>query len=38
MKVTVIEPGLVETELLSHNTHPMVLEAIKNMRKEIGSR
>ena len=31
-----IEPGFVETELQGHNTHPMVLEAIENMRKEIG--
>jgi clavulanate-9-aldehyde reducatase len=36
VKVTVIEPGFVATELQGHNTHPMVLEAIENMRKEIG--
>ena len=36
VRVTVIEPGMVETELLDHNTHPMVLEAAKNMRAEIG--
>ena len=30
VKVTVIEPGIVATELLSHNTHPMVLEALEN--------
>ena len=37
VKVTVIEPGMVETELLGHNTHPMVLEAAKRMREEIGA-
>jgi clavulanate-9-aldehyde reducatase len=36
VKVTVIEPGFVVTELQGHNTHPMVLEAMENMRKEIG--
>src|SRR5262245_15068403 len=36
VKVTVIEPGFVVTELQGHNTHPMVIEAIDNMRKEIG--
>src|SRR5687768_9464174 len=37
VKVTVIEPGMVETELLGHNTHPMVLEAAKRMREEVGT-
>jgi clavulanate-9-aldehyde reducatase len=36
VKVTVIEPGFVATELQGHNTHPMVVEAIDNMSKEIG--
>ena len=36
MKVSVIEPGMVETELLSHNTHPMVLEAAKKFREQVG--
>jgi clavulanate-9-aldehyde reducatase len=36
VKVTVIEPGFVATELQSHNTHPMVLEALENMRKQVG--
>jgi NADP-dependent 3-hydroxy acid dehydrogenase YdfG len=36
VKITVIEPGFVDTELQGHNTHPMVVEAIENMRKEIG--
>jgi NADP-dependent 3-hydroxy acid dehydrogenase YdfG len=37
VKVSVIEPGMVETELLSHNTHPLVLEAAKHMREEVGT-
>jgi clavulanate-9-aldehyde reducatase len=37
VKVTVIEPGFVATELQGHNTHPMVLQAMENMRKEIGT-
>jgi NADP-dependent 3-hydroxy acid dehydrogenase YdfG len=36
VKVTVIEPGFVKTELQGHNTHPMVLQAMENMLKEIG--
>jgi NADP-dependent 3-hydroxy acid dehydrogenase YdfG len=36
VKVTVIEPGFVSTELQAHNTHPMVVEAIERMRNEIG--
>jgi NADP-dependent 3-hydroxy acid dehydrogenase YdfG len=36
VKVTVIEPGFVATELQGHNTHPMVVDAIENMRKEVG--
>ena len=36
VRVTVIEPGFVATELQSHNTHPMVLEAMERMREEIG--
>ena len=27
---------MVETELLSHNTHPMVLEAAKKLREQVG--
>ena len=34
--MTVIEPGFLATELQGHNTHPMVVEAIENMRKEVG--
>jgi clavulanate-9-aldehyde reducatase len=36
VKVTVIEPGFVATELQAHNTNPVVVDAIENMRKEIG--
>jgi clavulanate-9-aldehyde reducatase len=36
VKVTVIEPGFVATELQDHNKHPMVVDAIKRMRDEIG--
>jgi clavulanate-9-aldehyde reducatase len=36
VKVTVIEPGFVATELQGHNTHPMVLDAIEKMRQEVG--
>ena len=36
VKVTVIEPGFVATELQGHNTHPMVVDAIEKMREEIG--
>ena len=36
VKVTVIEPGFVTTELQAHNTHPMVLDMIEKMRTEIG--
>ena len=34
--VTVIEPGFVATELQGHNTHPLVLDAMEQMRKDIG--
>ena len=36
VKVTVIEPGFVATELQGHNTHPMVLEGLERMLKEVG--
>jgi NADP-dependent 3-hydroxy acid dehydrogenase YdfG len=35
VKVTVIEPGFVATELQGHNTHPMVLETLEKMRQEM---
>jgi len=36
VRVSVIEPGMVETELLDHNKNPMVLEAAKKMREQVG--
>jgi clavulanate-9-aldehyde reducatase len=36
VRVTCIEPGFVETELQGHNTNPMVVEATKKMREQIG--
>ncbi len=36
VRVTVIEPGFVATELQGHNTHPMVVEATEKMREQIG--
>jgi NADP-dependent 3-hydroxy acid dehydrogenase YdfG len=32
IRVTVVEPGFVETELQGHNTNPMVVERIEQMR------
>lgn len=36
VRVSIIEPGFVETELQGHNEHPMVVEATEKMREEIG--
>jgi NADP-dependent 3-hydroxy acid dehydrogenase YdfG len=36
VRVTCIEPGFVETELQGHNTNPMVVDATKKMREQIG--
>jgi NADP-dependent 3-hydroxy acid dehydrogenase YdfG len=36
VKVTVIEPGFVATELQEQNTNPAVVEAMDRMRGEIG--
>lgn len=36
IRVSVVEPGMVATELLDHNTNPMVLEAAKKMREQVG--
>jgi clavulanate-9-aldehyde reducatase len=36
IRVSVVEPGMVETELLSHNTNPVVLEAAKKIREQVG--
>ena len=36
IRVTIIEPGMVETELLDHNKNPMVLEAAEKMKEQVG--
>jgi NADP-dependent 3-hydroxy acid dehydrogenase YdfG len=36
IRVTIIEPGFVETELQGHNENPMVREAIEKNRAQIG--
>jgi len=36
VRVTCIEPGFVDTELQGHNEHPLVVEAIDKMRKDLG--
>ena len=36
IRVTVVEPGFVDTELQGHNTNPVVVEAIEKMREQTG--
>jgi NADP-dependent 3-hydroxy acid dehydrogenase YdfG len=36
VRVTIIEPGYVETELQGHNEHPAVKEQIEKMQQQIG--
>lgn len=36
IRVTIIEPGFVETELLDHNTNPMVQAGARHRKEEIG--
>jgi NADP-dependent 3-hydroxy acid dehydrogenase YdfG len=36
IRVTCVEPGFVDTELQGHNTNPMVLERVEEMRGEVG--
>jgi len=36
IRVTIIEPGYVETELQGHNENPMVVETMKKNKEEIG--
>jgi clavulanate-9-aldehyde reducatase len=36
IRVTLVEPGHVETELQGHNTNPVVVEEIKKFRDQIG--
>ena len=37
IRVTIVAPGMVETELLEHNTNPVVLEAAKKLREQVGT-
>jgi len=36
IRVTCVEPGLVETELQGHNKNPFVIETLDKMMKDIG--
>jgi NADP-dependent 3-hydroxy acid dehydrogenase YdfG len=36
IRVVIVAPGMVETELLDHNTNPAVLEAAQKMREQTG--
>ncbi len=36
VRASVVEPGLVETELLGHNRNPVVVQAAEKMRDQIG--
>ncbi|MEI7889089.1 MAG: SDR family NAD(P)-dependent oxidoreductase, partial [Actinomycetes bacterium] len=36
IRVTCVEPGLVETELQGHNKNPFVIETLDKMIKDIG--
>jgi len=36
VRVTCVEPGFVATELQGHNTNPMVVERIKQVREDTG--
>ena len=36
IRVTCIEPGMVETELPSHNTNPLVVERIDKLKEKYG--
>jgi clavulanate-9-aldehyde reducatase len=37
IRVTVVEPGMVDTELQSHNTNPVVREGLEKFRNDIGT-
>jgi NADP-dependent 3-hydroxy acid dehydrogenase YdfG len=37
IRVTSVEPGMVETELHSHNKNPAVQQAIERMRERVGT-
>ena len=36
MRVTIVAPGFVDTELQGHNANPAVLEGMEKMRSQIG--
>jgi NADP-dependent 3-hydroxy acid dehydrogenase YdfG len=36
VRVTIVEPGYVDTELQGHNEHPAVLQAMEKNREQIG--
>jgi NADP-dependent 3-hydroxy acid dehydrogenase YdfG len=36
IRVSVVEPGFVDTELQGHNEHPMVVDAIAKEKERIG--
>ena len=37
VRVSLVEPGMVETELLDHNRNPVVLQAAEKMREQVGT-
>jgi NADP-dependent 3-hydroxy acid dehydrogenase YdfG len=37
IRVSVVEPGMVATELQSHNKNPVVVEQMEKMREQIGA-
>jgi NADP-dependent 3-hydroxy acid dehydrogenase YdfG len=37
VRVSVVEPGMVATELLDHNTNPVVLEAAEKFKEQVGT-
>ncbi|HVE67329.1 MAG TPA: SDR family NAD(P)-dependent oxidoreductase [Solirubrobacteraceae bacterium] len=37
VRTSLIEPGMVETELLDHNKNPVVLEAAEKMKEQVGT-
>jgi clavulanate-9-aldehyde reducatase len=37
IRVAIIAPGMVETELLDHNKNPVVLETAKKLREQVGT-
>ena len=36
VRVTIVEPGFVDTELQGHNEHPLVVERMEKTREQIG--